>query len=39
MRAINPTPSGLAQYLNLQWPSTAAAGLPALIDALKARAA
>ena len=36
---INPTPSGLAPYLNLQWPRTAAAGLPALIEALKARAA
>lgn len=36
---INPTPSGLAQYLSLQWPSTAAAGLPALLEALKARAA
>jgi NAD-dependent deacetylase len=36
---INPTPSGLAQYLSLQWPSTAAAGLPALIEALKKRVA
>jgi NAD-dependent deacetylase len=36
---INPTPSELAQYLSLQWPSTAAAGLPALIEALKKRVA
>lgn len=36
---INPTPSELASYMNLQWPSTAAAGLPALFDALKTRAA
>jgi NAD-dependent deacetylase len=32
---INPTPSGLAKYMRVQWPSTAAAGLPALINALK----
>lgn len=36
---INPTPSELVPYMNLQWPSTAAAGLPALLDALKTRAA
>lgn len=36
---INPTPSNSAPYLTLQWPITAAAGLPALIEALKSRAA
>lgn len=32
---INPTPSELAKYMNVQWPSFAAAALPALISTLR----
>lgn len=32
---INPTPSDIAQYMKVQWPSTAAAGLPLLLQKLK----
>lgn len=33
---INPEPSGLAKYMSVQYPATAAQGLPALIDLLEA---
>ena len=31
---INPEPSGLAQYMRHQWPTSAAQGLPQLLDLL-----
>lgn len=33
---INPTPSDLAKYMNVQWPTSAAQGLPALAEILRA---
>ena len=32
---INPEPSGLAHYMSVQWPVTAAQGLPQLLDLLR----
>jgi len=32
---INPEPSALAKYMNVQWPTSAAEGLPALLAALE----
>ena len=31
---INPEPSGLAHYMRHQWPTSAAQGLPQLLDLL-----
>lgn len=33
---INPTPSNLVQYMRVQWPTSAAQGLPELLQLLKA---
>lgn len=36
---INPEPSELAKYMNVQWPTSAAAGLPLLLHTLASQSA